>query len=40
MIDCENEVGVLYVEHVLGHLDSYFRIHPTIRDLTYEALDL
>lgn len=40
MIDCENEVGVLYVEHVLGHMDSYMRIHPTLRDLAYEALGL
>lgn len=38
LIDPENNIGIFYVEHVLGHLDSYKYIHPTIRDMVYRAI--
>lgn len=40
MIDPENKIGLFYAQQVLGMLIAYNEIHPTIRDLTYEALGL
>lgn len=40
LIDPDNGLGIFYAQHILMFIDVYFKIHPTIRDLTYEALGL
>lgn len=37
LIDPENKIGIFFVEHVLSFAENYSVIHPTIRDLAYEA---
>ena len=39
-MDCKNALSIVYAQHVLGCLDAFDSIHPTIRDLVYEALEL
>ncbi len=36
MIDPVNDIAMFYVQHVLGHGESFDIIHPKIRDLVYE----
>lgn len=40
LMDPKNRIGLFYAQEVLGMLIAYEEIHPTIRDLTYEALQL
>ena len=40
LVDCRNQVGIVYFEQITGHMVSYREIHPTLRDLAYEALEL
>jgi len=40
LMDPKNRIGIFYAQQVLGMLIAYEEIHPTIRDLTYEALQL
>lgn len=40
LIDPENHISIFYVHQILGMLQAYSEIHPTLRDLTYEALGL
>ena len=40
LIDPLNRIGIFYAQEVLGMMSAYEEIHPTIRDLTYEALGL
>lgn len=40
LIDPQNRVGLFYAHEILGMLDAYNVIHPTIRDLAYEGLGL
>lgn len=40
LIDPENHISVVYVEHVMGHTSIYDEWHPMLRDLTYECLKL
>ncbi len=40
LIDPDNKLGIFYAQHILMFIDVYVKIHPTIRDLTYEALGL
>lgn len=39
VIDPENHLSIFYVQEVLGMMKSYHEIHPTLRDLVYEALE-
>lgn len=39
LADPENHVSLYYAQQVLGMVKSYFEIHPTLRDLVYEALE-
>ena len=39
LADPENHVSLFYAQEVLGMIKSYFEIHPTLRDLVYEALE-
>lgn len=39
LVDLKNRLSVFYAEHIMGHIDSYFVIHPAIRDLAYEGLE-
>lgn len=39
VIDPENHLSIFYVQEVLGMMKSYNEIHPTLRDLIYDALD-
>ena len=40
LIDTKNQVGLFYAQEILGMLEAYNEIHPTIRDLAYEAMGL
>ena len=40
LIDPKNQVGMFYAQEILGMLEAYNEIHPTIRDLAYEAMGL
>ena len=40
VIDPVNHVSIFYAQEILGMMEAYSEIHPTIRDLTYEALEL
>ena len=40
LIDPENHISLFYAHEILGMIEAYSEIHPTIRDLAYEALDL
>lgn len=40
VIDRENHLGIYFALHTLMFIKSYFEIHPMIRDLTYEALQI
>lgn len=39
VIDPINHLSIFYAQEVLGMIKSYREIHPTLRDLVYEALD-
>ena len=39
LIDPINHISIFYAHEILGMIKAYSEIHPTIRDLTYEALD-
>ncbi|MDR2933500.1 MAG: beta-lactamase family protein [Oscillospiraceae bacterium] len=38
LVDTKNSLAVFYAQHVLSFRPGYYVIHPTVRDLTYEAL--
>ncbi len=38
MIDSDNNIAAVYMQHVLGHGVAFERIHPTLRDLIYEGI--
>lgn len=40
LVDPAHHLCLCYTQHVLGHRAAYDIIHPTVRDLTYEALGL
>lgn len=40
LIDPVNHVSIFYAHEILGMMEAYSEIHPTIRDLTYEAMGL
>lgn len=40
LIDPVNHVSIFYVHEILGMMEAYSEIHPTIRDLAYEAMEL
>jgi len=40
LIDPDNNLGIFMAMHTLMFVTAYFEIHPTVRDLTYEALGL
>lgn len=40
LVDPFNKVSITNAQHIMGFMDAYIVIHPTIRDLTYEALGL
>jgi CubicO group peptidase (beta-lactamase class C family) len=39
MIDPDNNIAAVYMQHVLGHGVAFEMIHPAIRDLIYEAME-
>ena len=38
LIDQMNHISIFYTQEILGMIEAYGEIHPTLRDLTYEAL--
>ena len=38
--DPKNGVSIFYAHQILGMITAYSEIHPTIRDLAYEAMEL
>ena len=40
LIDPINHVSIFFAQHVLGFLPVYLEIHPMLRDLTYEGLEI
>ena len=39
LIDPINRMSIFYTHEILGMITAYSEIHPTIRDLTYEAMN-
>ena len=39
LIDHQNQIGIYFAMHVVGCNYAYSHIHPTLRNLTYLALD-
>lgn len=40
LVDPVNHVSIYYAHQILGMLEAYNEIHPAIRDLAYEAMEL
>ena len=40
MIDPVNHISIFYAQHIVGFPKVYSEIHPVIRDLVYEALEM
>lgn len=40
LVDLVNQVSIFYAQHIVGFPTAYSDVHPAIRDLVYEALDL
>ena len=40
LADPKNGVSIFYVHQILGMITAYSEIHPAIRDLAYEAMEL
>lgn len=40
LVDPINHISVFYAHEILGMLEAYSEIHPTLRDLIYEAMEL
>lgn len=40
LIDPINHIGIFYTQEILGMMEAYSEIHPTLRDLVYEAMEL
>ncbi len=40
MVDPIHHISMFYTHEILGMLEAYSEIHPTIRDLAYEAMEL
>jgi len=40
LADPKNGVSIFYAHQILGMITAYSEIHPTIRDLAYEAMEL
>ena len=40
LVDPDNQISLVYVQQVLGFITAYDTIHPTVRDLAYEAMNL
>lgn len=38
LVDPVNHISIFYVQHIMGFPAVYSEIHPTIRDLAYEAI--
>ena len=38
LMDPKHRIGIFFAEHVLGLEENYHIIHPTLRDLAYEAI--
>ena len=38
LVDSENHLSIFYAQEVLGMMKAYNEIHPTLRDLVYEAI--
>ena len=38
--DPVNHVSIFYTHEILGMMEAYSEIHPTIRDMAYEAMEL
>lgn len=39
LADPANRVGIFYTQEILGMIEAYGEIHPTLRDLAYEAME-
>ncbi len=40
LVDPVNHVSIFYTHEILGMMEAYSEIHPTIRDMAYEAMEL
>ena len=38
LIDPENQISLFYAQHIFGCNFAYHKIHPTLRDLTYQMI--
>jgi len=37
-VDCQHSLSIVYAQHVMACMDAFDYIHPTIRNLVYEAM--
>lgn len=40
LVDSKNAVSIVYAQHMMGCIDAFDNIHPTIRDMVYDAMEL
>lgn len=40
LVDPKNGLGIVYAQHVMGCIEAFDNIHPTVRDLVYEGMNL
>ena len=40
LADPKNHIGMFYTHEILDMIEAYSEIHPTLRDLAYEAMGL
>lgn len=40
LVDPKNHIGMFYTHEILGMIEAYSEIHPTLRDLAYEAMGI
>jgi CubicO group peptidase (beta-lactamase class C family) len=40
LVDPVNQISIFYAQQVIGLFKVYSEIHPSIRDLAYEAMEI
>lgn len=40
LVDPKNSLSIVYAQHVMGCIEAFDNIHPTVRDLVYEGMNL
>lgn len=40
LVDSKHSLGIVYAQNVMGCIEAFDSIHPTVRDLVYESMNL